>query len=188
MSTSAGWAGMLIFILIVTVRPVTLLPVSIFTIVGGFLFGFPAGALLSYFGMLLSATLAFLLAKYAEYRLLRKRLKQTKIPILEAYPFESILGLHLTMLPFDLINYGAGLRRIPFRYFLPAVAIGMLPGTISLTLLGASVDANSLQTGEFTKIDIDWRYILLAAGIFLVTLSCSFLYRRIAHYSTAARK
>lgn len=174
---SSRWYGPLIFLFILTVRPLTFLPISIFTITSGLLFGFTWGALISYTGILLSACLAYLSAQYVERYLLKTKLKDREINLLGKYPFESLLFLHLTMLPFDLINYSAGVRQIAFRNFLPAVALGMVPGNISLTLIGASINLNSLQAGDFTQINIDWQYMLLAVLIFLTTVTVSYFYR-----------
>ena len=40
------------------------------------------------------------------------------------------------MLPFNLLNYALGLTRIPFRHYLLATIICMLPATFAFTWLG----------------------------------------------------
>ena len=170
--------GLALFLFILSIRPLTFIPISIFTTIGGVLFGPILGFIISYIGVLLSSTLAYVVG----YRLIKETNPLARLyrrrKLIYKYPFEFLLGLHLTMLPFDLINYGAGISRVPFRPFLIAVMVGMIPGTLSLTLLGASVNLHTILNEGITLQAFDWRYLTLSFLLFVTANGFSYWWRK----------
>jgi len=61
-------------------------------------------------------------------------------------PFESVLTMHLLCLPYDLVNTLAGFMQVGWREFWIANAIGALPGALSITLLGASIEGSAITS------------------------------------------
>ena len=45
------------------------------------------------------------------------------------------------MLPFTIVNYGAGVSAVSLRDFLVGTAVGIVPGTVGYAALGASAAA-----------------------------------------------
>ncbi len=87
--------------------------------------------------------------------------------------FESILLMRLLFLPYDLVNYSAGLLRIRWVPFLGATAIGSLPGTVSFVLLGASLER--VDEG----IDgLDPAALIVSVGLIAASITTSRLLRR----------
>lgn len=79
--------------------------------------------------------------------------------------FKIVLLTRLSpVFPFNLLNYAYGLTSVPFRTYVLASWIGMLPGTIMYVYLGSA--ANSLATllsGETPRSA--GRQILFALGL-----------------------
>lgn len=175
---TVSWWGVGFFLLLYIVRPLTLLPMSIFSVMSGVFFGFWLGAAVVYCGIIVSALISYAVGRWLRYSILALSAPPVSDKLLRRRPFEVITGLHLTMLPFDVINYGAGLVQIPWRPFLGGVLIGMIPGTISLTALGAGVNLEMVLAGDISWSLFDWRYISLSATLFTVTLFASYYWRR----------
>ena len=57
--------------------------------------------------------------------------------------------MRLLFLPYDLVNYSAGLLHIDWKAFLLATALGSFPGMLAFVLLGAAGDV-ALVNGTFT--------------------------------------
>jgi len=174
---TVSWWGIGIFLLLYIARPLTLLPMSIFSILSGVFFGFYIGALVVYLGVIISALISYVVGRWLRHTILELATPPISKTMLQQHPFEVITGLHLTMLPFDLINYGAGLLQVPYKPFFGGVLIGLIPGTISLTAFGAAVNLEKLLAGDISWNMFDWRYIGLSVGVFLATLLGSYFWR-----------
>ncbi|TFB13163.1 TVP38/TMEM64 family protein [Filobacillus milosensis] len=139
----AGWLAPLFYLILFTLRPLTLFPASIFSIVGGLAFGAILGSLLAWTGATLGAVLAFLISRrLGEDKF--KHLKNKKVNELknkfEEKGFLYILALRfLPIVNFDLISYGAGLSEVRLIDFTKATVIGIIPGTLIYNFMGASL-------------------------------------------------
>ena len=144
--------GPVLFILIYALRPLLFFPATLLSLLGGFLFG-PIGILFTVLGSNTSALLAYGIGRYFGQGVLENEEETT---IVQKYTqrmrqnsFETVLVMRLVFLPYDLVNYVAGFLKINWRSFLLATAIGSLPGTISVVLLGGSFGTlEALMTGE----------------------------------------
>ncbi len=175
---TTNWWGPLVYIATYIVRPLVLLPVSIFSVTSGVVFGVWPGLLVTYVGIIISGSVAYALGRWLGRSLQFTSMVPKGPNLIKRRPFEVVLSLHLTMLPYDLVNYSLGMARIPFPPFLFGILLGMIPGTISLTLLGASVNIETLLNDGLSTNTFDLRYFGLSLVIFLLSLAGSYLYRR----------
>ena len=139
---AAGWLGPVVFVAIYIGWTVLLLPGVVPTLVGGAMFGVLAGSILTLIGAVAGATLAFLVAR----RLGRAPIKE--LAGARAAGVERWVGRHgslallyarlVPIVPFNVLNYAAGLASISTRSYVLATAIGIVPGTVAYTALGSS--------------------------------------------------
>jgi uncharacterized membrane protein YdjX (TVP38/TMEM64 family) len=178
-----SWWGVFAYVLVYLARPIVLFPASILTIVGGILFGPVLGVLV----VVLAANASAMIA-YGVGRLLGRPLAgdssdssdSSEASIarrwsnrMRTHSFETVLVMRLLFLPYDLVNYLAGLLRLRWMPFLLATALGSLPGTVSFVLLGASLDRVDEGLGGIDPV-------ALVAGmvIFVVSLAVAQVLRR----------
>jgi uncharacterized membrane protein YdjX (TVP38/TMEM64 family) len=145
-------SGPVIYIILYAVRPLIFFPATILTLLGGFLFG-PLGILYTVLGSNASAMVAYTVGRYFGQGVLEADestgLMQRYAQRLRQNSFETVLIMRLLFLPYDLVNYLAGFLQISWRAFLLATAVGSIPGTISIVLLGASFGTlDELLTGN----------------------------------------
>ncbi|MDQ6613077.1 MAG: DUF547 domain-containing protein [Gemmatimonadota bacterium] len=119
------------------------LPATPLTLAGGAIFGTALGSGLNWLGAVLGATIGHLLARQlgsdGVKRLLGKHAAKLEA-LSKTLTFTTILRLRLIpVTPFNLLNFASGLARVPLRAFVPATAIGILPGTIIYTFFSDSL-------------------------------------------------
>lgn len=139
---TAGLAGPLVFIGLYVVLTLLLFPGSVVTAAGGVLFGPAIGTLLAVVGATLGSTGSFLVAR----RLGRQqveRLAGRRIGRLDAWlerrGFLAVLYLRLVpVVPFNALNYVAGVTGLSLRDFVAGTALGIVPGTFAFAALGGS--------------------------------------------------
>lgn len=171
------WWAVLLFIAVYALRPVVLFPASLMTIAGGLLFGPVVGVAATVIGANASAMVAYFIARAFGFEfdeddehvgIMRKwagRMRRNS--------FESVLLMRLAFLPYDGVNYAAGFLKIRPVAFLLATAIGSLPGTVSFSLAGASIE--SLSDGPSGVDPI----VLIASGaLFVVSIVISQIVKR----------
>ncbi|QYJ04164.1 TVP38/TMEM64 family protein [Nocardioides panacisoli] len=139
---SAGWAGVVVFVLGYAVLVLVPTPASVLTILGGVLFGIWWGTLLAWCGALLGACGGFLLGRGlgrpAVDRLLHGRLEQAD-RLLAAHGLVAVLAVRLVPLfPFTPLNYAAGLLGVRGRDYVLGTALGIVPGALAYAAVGAS--------------------------------------------------
>ncbi len=138
----AGWLAPIAFVVIYDGVTVLLFPAVVVTLAGGALFGVVAGSLITLVAALLGATIAFVIGR---------RLGQTNVQRLlggratrweewmRQRGFVALLYARLVpIVPFNLLNYAAGMTGISLRSYVAATAIGIAPGTVAYTALGST--------------------------------------------------
>jgi uncharacterized membrane protein YdjX (TVP38/TMEM64 family) len=109
-------------------------------------------------GSTAGAAAAFIVARTVGHDWVARRM--TGRPALEAIgraveseAFKVVLLTRLSPLfPFNLLNYAFGLSSIPFKTYVLASWIGMLPGTLMYTYLGsAAQNVTALLSGELRR-------------------------------------
>lgn len=115
----------------------------VMTLSGGFLFGPWLGAAAASSGASLGAAVIFLVCRTAVGDSLRGKAGSTISRIEEGVrrdAFSYILTLRLIpAIPFWLVNLAAGFVNIPLRTFLAATVLGILPGSLVYSGLGAGL-------------------------------------------------
>ncbi len=139
---SAGWAGVVVFVLGYAALVLVPTPASVLTILGGALFGVWWGTLLAWAGALLGAVGGFLvgrrLGRPAVDRLLGGRLQQADA-VLARHGLLAVLAVRLVPLfPFTPLNYAAGLLGVRLRDYVLGTVVGIVPGALAYASVGAS--------------------------------------------------
>ena len=137
----AGIYAGIIYILIYTIRPLIFFPTSILTPVSAVLFGPVLGWIFTYIGENFSASVAFFVGRYFGGGVTEKFkiLKKLDGSISES-PFITVLFLRMVPLfPFDFVNFGLGVTKIPFRWYILGTLLGVIPGLTAYIFLGTSI-------------------------------------------------
>jgi pyruvate/2-oxoglutarate dehydrogenase complex dihydrolipoamide dehydrogenase (E3) component/uncharacterized membrane protein YdjX (TVP38/TMEM64 family) len=165
-----GPLGPVVFTLIYIIAVVAALPGSALSIAAGALFGSVVGVILVSIGATIGASLAFLISRYfARESMVNWLGKNEKFQRLDRLTEEQgavIVALTrlVPLFPFNLLNYGFGLTRVPFWTYVFWSWLCMLPGIV-LFVVGADAVAKALAQGK-----VPWYLVgaFLAALIFLV--------------------
>lgn len=150
---------------------VLMVPGTLGTLTAGAVLGFAVGFPVAGFSALIGATIAFFVSravgKEGMNELLGDRLTSIDDWLMDN-DFLSILVLRLMpIVPFNGLNYAAGLTSVrPSRYIL-ASAIGIAPGTALSTFFAAS--SNDMTSMSF---------VLASAGLVVLILGSTFVARR----------
>ncbi|WP_346894953.1 TVP38/TMEM64 family protein [Clostridium sp. UBA7503] len=140
-----GYLAPFIYILCFTILPIAFFPVPILALAAGLLFGFLPGTIYTLIGAVLNSAIMFLMAKVlakdAVTNLLQRKLPENWSSFLfnldEKRGFGIIFILRLIpAMPYNLINYGAGLTSIKFSSYMLATILGILPGTLVFLNIG----------------------------------------------------
>ncbi len=129
-------------------------------LVNGWLFGIWGGMLVSWCGVMLNALGGFLLARGPGRRLFLRLVSARQLrraeKALEAHGAMAVVVARMfPVLPFSAISVAAGLLHMSGRRYLIATALGILPSTFALSLIGWQLSRGALE----------WAQIVLAAGI-----------------------
>jgi uncharacterized membrane protein YdjX (TVP38/TMEM64 family) len=138
-----GAAGPLLFIPLSACLTVALFPGPLLAGASGLLFGTALGTVVSIVSATLGATLAFCLSRWwahdAVVSLAGPRVQALRVWI-GRRGFLSVLYARIAPgVPYNLVNYAAGLTPILLRSFVAATAIGVAPRAFAYTALGGSL-------------------------------------------------
>lgn len=180
--------GPLLYILIYALRPLIFFSAAVLTIASGSIFGsgnvvnLALAVIYTIIGSNTSATVAYLIGRFFGKGLIKEEsageanLLQRYADRMRQNSFETILVMRFIFLPYDLVNYLAGILRIDWKAFILASFLGSLPGTIAFVSFGASIDVKQLARGESPEFDP--LVLLFGAVIFVVSLVISRIYKR----------
>ncbi len=164
---SLGAWGPIVYIFLYVGAVVLALPGSVITVMAGVLFGSVVGVVTVSVGSTLGATLAFIISRHvARDAIAQKFAAEKKFQQLDRLTKEhGAIIVAITRLvplfPFNLLNYGFGLTRVPLRTYMFWSWICMLPGTV-LYVVGADAVASAVSEGR-----VPWVLI----GIFVLTVA-----------------
>lgn len=164
----------LIFLLLASILPIFLFPPGIFSIIGGYLFGFKLGAILTITAAIIYTNVMFLISRYFARDYIEKFLVR-KLSLKE---FNKIFGIKekklavfliifrlIPILPNSVVSYSYGLTRISFKHYFIANLIGLIPGRLIWLNFGSTL--NNIWSLEFLHALL---LVLLFIGIgFFVT-------------------
>ncbi len=171
--------GPLIFVALYALRPLIFFSAAFLTIAGGSLFGPVLGSVYTVIGSNLSALIAYGIGRYLGEGLVddvnESGIVKKYADRMRKDSFETIMIMRFIYLPYDLVNYLAGLLRIDWKAFLFASAIGAVPGTIAFSFFGASLDLTNYSGG---LPEFDWRVLVIGVLIFFVSIGLSQYFKR----------
>jgi uncharacterized membrane protein YdjX (TVP38/TMEM64 family) len=155
----------------------------VLTLAGGVVFGFERGVVLNTIGANLGANAAYALArilgKDAVAALLGARFARIQ-HFAQTGGFLWLLRLRLIpVVPFNLLNLAAGLAGMPWRTFVAATALGILPGTVIDTFF-----ADAIVTGSGEASHAAFTRLLVAGGLLLLLTFAPTIARRLAWVPT----
>ena len=159
------------FIVVSSLLTVVLFPGPLLSGASGLLFGTALGTPVSIIAATLGATLAFSLARWLAHDAV-EGLEPThpRLAALRAWVgrrgFLSVLYARIAPgVPYNLVNYAAGLSPVALRAFVAATAIGCAPRAFAYTALGGSM--GDLRSPE-AIIAIAVLVVMGIAGLVLV--------------------
>lgn len=171
------WAPV-VFVLLYTGATAVALPGSILTIVGGAVFGFWYGALLNTIGANLGASAAFLVSRGLGREGIRRLVGERLSGLDRATEERGFAGLFvlrlIPLVPFNALNFGAGLTAIRWRDYAVATLIGILPGTLVYTFFADALVRGSTQAGREATVRL-W----IAVGLLLLLSAVPLVARRL---------
>lgn len=140
-ATGLGAGGAILFALGYAALTLTPVPKNLLTIAAGLVWGFWLALGMVYVGALLGAAASFVIGR-ALGREAVERLTGARVARLDAAladrGFLAVLGARLVpVIPFTLINYGAGLTAVRRRDYALGTAVGIIPGSAAYVALGA---------------------------------------------------
>ncbi len=112
----------------------------------GALFGPGLGTLLTWTGAMIGATLSYALARWVGARLPSRRGGRAGLGQLQRWSSNAgasgwLLARLIPLISFNLLNYAAGLARLPAVTFLWTTAVGILPLTVASVALGGGLSS-----------------------------------------------
>ena len=171
--------GPLIYIIVYALLPLILFPVSILSLLGGWIFGITWGIIYTLIGSSVSATVAYGVGRWFGRDMQLPDHATSKagrwLHRMREQSFLSVLMLRLLFVPYDLVNYAAGCLRIRWLPFISASMIGVMPGMVAIILSGASIEG-SLSDGQ---VRVQPWTIAVSIGIIMISIAVSrFIARR----------
>lgn len=146
----------IIFLLLASILPIFLFPPGIFSVIGGLLFGFTKGAILTIIAAIIYTNIMFLLSRYFA----RNKIENFLEKRLTLKQFNRIFGLKdnklatfliicrlIPILPNSVVSYSYGLTRISFKHYFIANLIGLIPGRLIWLNFGSKL--NNIWSLEF---------------------------------------
>lgn len=171
-----GPRGMAVYVGLYIIAVVAAVPGLPISIAGAAIFGALKGVILVSIGSTLGASLSFLIARYlardAVSRWIAGNEKFQRIDRLTERHGAIIIAITrlVPLFPFNLLNYGFGLTRVPFPTYVFWSWLCMLPGTI-VYLVGTDALLHAAITGT-----VPW----LIVGVFVAALAVVILAVRFA--------
>lgn len=162
------WAP-LVYMVVYAAATALAVPGSVLTLAGGAVFGLFWGTLYTTVGANVGANLAFWVSR-SMGRDGVKRLVGSRLDRLDGaarvHGFRALLTLRLIpAVPFNALNFGAGLTSVSWASYASATLIGILPGTIVYTMFADALLAGSQEASRDALIRV------LISGALLVFLS-----------------
>lgn len=175
---ASHWWGPPLFVVGYAICATLLVPASVFVLSSGFIWGGPVGGSYALIGGTLGACLSYGLARFLGADILSRfgprgaRIAEQ----LRGATFRSFLIVRvIPVIPYAILNYGAGVARIRFGVFALATMLGLAPATYVF-----SWSADALLNGRLSGEDAFLRVAAICTAIVVVAVIPSMLKRRAA--------
>ncbi|EYE88489.1 hypothetical protein Q428_07855 [Fervidicella metallireducens AeB] len=142
--SSYGKAAPFIFLILCTIRPILLLPIGLFSVLGGILFGTILGTVYTVVGGTIGSIIAYYMARYWGRDwiegLLNGKIKKIDKKCEEKGFIVTFLMRVIPILPCDVVSYICGLSNIKIWEYIVGTFLGIIPGTFVYSYFGSSLD------------------------------------------------
>jgi uncharacterized membrane protein YdjX (TVP38/TMEM64 family) len=170
------WAP-LVYLIIWTIAPSFMVPVTPLIIVGGMVFGPVWGVAYVILGATVGAVVSFLIARYLAREWIVSKMIENGFLSLDQIVGEKgwkvvTLSRLIPIIPFCVVNYALGLTRVSLLIFIIGTFLGIIPLTIAYVCLSSNIA--DLLMGKTELFNIF--YIIL--GFSLIIIITLFLKRR----------
>jgi uncharacterized membrane protein YdjX (TVP38/TMEM64 family) len=167
---SYGSLAPILYLLIYSIAPMFFVHGWIITVAGGLAFGAVWGTVLTVVGATVGATLAFIVSRFLGREFVARVLKG-KFKSLDdqaaAHGFQVIFFLRLIpLVPFNVLDYVAGISKISLRDYILGTFLGIIPGTFAYVYLGSAL--TNIYSWQFAS----------AVGLLVLLSLIPLLYRR----------
>lgn len=173
---SATWFGPLLYLLLYALRPFTLFPAMLLTILSGSIFGLWEGLLIAVIGENCSANVAYLIGRFfggGRRETGKRNLLAKWRPALENQAIPTVIILRAAYLPFDPVNFACGLIALPWYKYFIASLIGLLPPMVTFVSFGATVNTEKLLVNMQNlnpQSLINGTQLLISLGLLVVSV------------------
>jgi uncharacterized membrane protein YdjX (TVP38/TMEM64 family) len=154
--TQHGWWAPLLYVLVYVIATFLLLPSTPLNLVGGAVFGVYWGTVWTTIGAILAAILCFWFSRTWGRSFIQQRFsgrwQQLDREIAEGGLFYMIAVRLLPLLPYGLVNFGAGVSGVKFKDYLLGTVIGTTPGLLPFILMGDGL--TDLRRGDLWHLTI----------------------------------
>ena len=141
--SSCGKLAPLIFLALCILRPIILLPVGLFSVLGGIMFGSFIGGTYTILGSTIGSIMAYYMAKYwgRDFieKLMHNKMKKLDKSCKERGFLVTFLMRVIPILPCDVVSYICGLSNIKMLDFVLGTFVGIIPGTYIYSYFGSSL-------------------------------------------------
>lgn len=177
-----GWLGLAGFAIGLAALQMALVPLSIFAIAAGAIFGFEKAFLAITVGTNLGASVNFLISRYvARGTVSRFLANHEKFRLIDAAIGREggkiVALLRLCPLPFGLSNYCYGLTSVRYVPYALATFFAIIPGNLIFPWLGASAHEGLSVLAGAGRPRHPMEYVMLGVGIIAAFAALSYVAR-----------
>ncbi|MEQ8557330.1 MAG: TVP38/TMEM64 family protein [Henriciella sp.] len=173
----------IVYMLVYAAATAFMLPGSVFTIAGGLLFGLAGGSVATVIGATAGASILFFAARTSLGKAMNERAGKLVRRLEGGFKEDAIFYMFslrlLPVVPFNVANVVPALLGAKYREYAFTTALGIVPGVLAYTWIGASLGA-TFDAGETENLfDVVKNFIPALAALGIVAL-LPVAYRKIA--------
>ena len=182
-----GPAGYAVFVFLYIGTTVFALPGSVLTFMAGALFGTVTGSVLVSVASTAGAGICFIIARYIARKPIERSLSRNetfqKLDSLTEKQGPIIVAVTrlVPVFPFNLLNYGFGLTKVPFPVYLIVSWICMLPATIVYVGIGDAVSKGAQGT-------VDWKTLVTLSIVVLIMVAAVSMAKKKLHQTEEGKE
>lgn len=147
---SKGRLAPIIFFILCVLRPILLLPIGLFSVLGGIMFGAIEGTILTVIASVIGSVIAYYIALvlgadfFTNY--LGKSISKYNLENKNAFKVTFLMRV-IPILPCDFVSYVCGLSKINLFKYILGTFLGIIPGTYIYSYFGSSL--NNVYSKQF---------------------------------------